>query len=139
MRENRIRATDNRSKPPEPPWPALVHSLCRPILPVVLPWPTKGWPCEAVSPKPFARPSNLLVDLGDIYPPQSQLWTSVPLGWTVSTTHLGIHQNKPLYGQYYQTVQALGPDDLQYKTCRPHQNTSNLLISLLALWMVRNT
>jgi hypothetical protein len=32
-------------------------------------WPTKGWPYEIMGPKPFARPSSLLVDLGDICPP----------------------------------------------------------------------
>jgi hypothetical protein len=36
------------------------------------PWPTKGWPCKIVSPKPFARPSNLLVDLEDICPPHAR-------------------------------------------------------------------
>jgi hypothetical protein len=55
-------------KPHEPPWPAFAHSLRRPILPAVLPWPTKRWPCETIGPKPFARPSSLLVDAGDICP-----------------------------------------------------------------------
>jgi hypothetical protein len=36
----------------------------RPIPPVVLPWPTKGWPCEITGPKPLLRPSCLLVDSG---------------------------------------------------------------------------
>jgi hypothetical protein len=43
----------------------------RPIPPVVLPWPTKGWSCEIIGPKPLVRPSCLLVDLGDICPPHS--------------------------------------------------------------------
>jgi hypothetical protein len=47
-------------KPHEPPWPTFAHSLRRPILPAVLPWPMKGWPCEIIGPKPFARPSRLL-------------------------------------------------------------------------------
>jgi hypothetical protein len=58
-------------KPHEPPWPAFAHSLRRPILPAVLPWPTNGWPCETIGPRPFARPSSLLVDPGDICPPQA--------------------------------------------------------------------
>jgi hypothetical protein len=40
-----------------------------PILPVVLPWPTKRWPSEITGLKPLARPSYLLVDPGDICPP----------------------------------------------------------------------
>jgi hypothetical protein len=58
-------------KPHEPPWPAFALSLHWPILPAVLPWPMKGWPCETIGPKPFARPSSLLVDPGDICPPTS--------------------------------------------------------------------
>jgi hypothetical protein len=53
----------------EPPGPESAHSLRRPILPAVLPWPTKGWPRESTGPRPFARPSCLLVDPGDIRPP----------------------------------------------------------------------
>jgi hypothetical protein len=53
----------------EPPGPESAHSLRRPILPAVLPWPTKGRPRESTGPKPFARPSCLLVDPGDIRPP----------------------------------------------------------------------
>ena len=34
-------------------------------------WPTKGWPYETMGLGPFARPSCLLVDPGDIYPPQA--------------------------------------------------------------------
>jgi hypothetical protein len=43
----------------------------RPIPLVVLPWPTKGWPCEIIGPKPLVRPSCLLVDPGDICPPKA--------------------------------------------------------------------
>jgi hypothetical protein len=57
-------------KPHEPPWPSFAHSLRWPILPAVLPWPTKRWPCETIGPKPFVRPSGLLVDPGDICPLQ---------------------------------------------------------------------
>jgi hypothetical protein len=32
--------------------------------------PTKGWPCEILGPRPFARSFSLLVDPGDIRPPQ---------------------------------------------------------------------
>jgi hypothetical protein len=53
----------------EPPGPASAHSPRQPILPAVLPWPTKGWPCETIGPKPFARPSSLPVDPRDICPP----------------------------------------------------------------------
>jgi hypothetical protein len=53
------------------PGPESAHSLRRPILPAVLPWPTKRRPCETIGPKPFARPSCLLVDPGDIRPPQA--------------------------------------------------------------------
>jgi hypothetical protein len=35
-----------------------------PIPLVVSSWPTKGWPREIIGPKPFARPSYLLVDSG---------------------------------------------------------------------------
>jgi hypothetical protein len=42
-----------------------------PILQVVLARPTKGWPCELTGPRPRARPSCLLVDPGDICPPQA--------------------------------------------------------------------
>jgi hypothetical protein len=35
----------------------------------------KGWPCEIIGPKPFVRPSCLLVDPGDICPPHApNLW-----------------------------------------------------------------
>jgi hypothetical protein len=36
-----------------------------------LPWPTKGWPCKIMGLGPFVRPSYLLVDPGDICPPQA--------------------------------------------------------------------
>jgi hypothetical protein len=45
----------------------------RPIPSVVLPWPTKGWSFEIIGPKPLVRPSCLLVDPGDICPPQWRL------------------------------------------------------------------
>jgi hypothetical protein len=51
-------------KSKEPPGSKSAHSLRRPILPVVIPWPTKGRPRESTGPKPFARPSCLLVDPG---------------------------------------------------------------------------
>jgi hypothetical protein len=67
-------------KPHEPPWPAFAHSLRRPILPAVLPWPTKGRSCETIGPRPFARPSSLPVDPGDICPPQApNLWVDFEL------------------------------------------------------------
>jgi hypothetical protein len=44
----------------------------RPVPPVVLAWPTKGWPCEVTGPRPRARSSCLLVDPGDICPPQNE-------------------------------------------------------------------
>jgi hypothetical protein len=37
-----------------------VNTFCQQFLP----WLTKGWPCEIMGPKPFARPSSLLVDPG---------------------------------------------------------------------------
>jgi hypothetical protein len=49
----------------------------QPIPLAALPWPTKEWPCGLTSPRPRARPSRLLVDLGDIYPPQS-MWQTPP-------------------------------------------------------------
>jgi hypothetical protein len=58
-------------KSKEPPGPESASSSRRPIPPAVLPWPTKGWLCEIMGPKPFARPSCLLVDPGDIRPPQA--------------------------------------------------------------------
>jgi hypothetical protein len=47
----------------------------RPIPPIALARPTKGWPCGVTSPRPRARTFRLLVDPGDIYPPQApNLW-----------------------------------------------------------------
>jgi hypothetical protein len=42
----------------------------QPIPSIVLPWPTKRWPSEITGLRPLARPSYLLVDPGDICPPQ---------------------------------------------------------------------
>jgi hypothetical protein len=42
----------------------------RPIPLVALAQPTKGWPCGVTGPRPRVRPSCLLVDPGDICPPQ---------------------------------------------------------------------
>lgn len=44
----------------------------RPIPPVALARPTKGWPCGVTSLRPRARPFRLLVDPGDICPPQKR-------------------------------------------------------------------
>jgi hypothetical protein len=46
----------------------------QPTSPVVLARPTKGWPYEVTGPRPHARPSCLLVDPGDICPPQYYCW-----------------------------------------------------------------
>jgi hypothetical protein len=43
----------------------------QPIPPVALARPTKGWPCGVTGPWPRVRPFCLLVDPGDIYPPQA--------------------------------------------------------------------
>jgi hypothetical protein len=63
----------------EPPGPASAPSLRWPILPEVLPWPTRGRPCEIIGPKPFARPSSLLVDPG-ISVPHNHLPASSRIG-----------------------------------------------------------
>jgi hypothetical protein len=42
----------------------------RPIPLVALARPVKGWPCGVTGPRPRARPFRLLVDPGDICPPQ---------------------------------------------------------------------
>jgi hypothetical protein len=42
----------------------------RPIPPIALARPTKGWPCRLTGLRPHARPFRLLVDLGDICPPR---------------------------------------------------------------------
>jgi hypothetical protein len=46
----------------------------RPILLAALVWPMKGWPCGVTGPWPRARPSCLLVDLGDICPPKAPIF-----------------------------------------------------------------
>jgi hypothetical protein len=56
-------------KPNEPSGLEFIQSCINPFYQWFLPWPTKGWPCEIMGPKSFARPSNLLVDPGDICPP----------------------------------------------------------------------
>ena len=43
----------------------------RPIPSIVLPWPMKRWPNEITGLRPLTRPSYLLVDSGDICPPQA--------------------------------------------------------------------
>jgi hypothetical protein len=55
----------------EPSGPESIQSCINPFRQQFLPWPTKGWPCEIMGPKPFVRPSRLLVDPGDICPPQA--------------------------------------------------------------------
>jgi hypothetical protein len=55
------------------PGPESASFSGRPIPPVILTRPTKGWPCEVAGPRPRARPSCLLVDPGDICPPQRVL------------------------------------------------------------------
>jgi hypothetical protein len=53
----------------------LVQSCVDPLYQTFLPRPTKGWPCKTMGPRPFARSSSLLVDPGDICPPQApNLW-----------------------------------------------------------------
>jgi hypothetical protein len=56
----------------------------RPIPPAVLPWPTKGRPCEIIGPKPFTRFACLLVDPGDIRPPQ-QVYASRGSSWIIDS------------------------------------------------------
>jgi hypothetical protein len=41
-----------------------IRSYVDPFCQTFLPWPTKGWPCEIMGLRPFARPSCLLVDPG---------------------------------------------------------------------------
>jgi hypothetical protein len=43
----------------------------RPIPPVALARPMKGWSCGVTGLKPHERPSRILVDQGDICPPQA--------------------------------------------------------------------
>jgi hypothetical protein len=62
-------------KPNEPSRLESIQSCVNPFRQWFLPWPTKGWPCEVMGPKSFARPSSLLVDPGNICPPQApNLW-----------------------------------------------------------------
>jgi hypothetical protein len=59
----------------ELPGPESAAFSSRPTPPIVLARPTKGWSCEVTGPRPHARPSCLLVDPGDICPPQApNLW-----------------------------------------------------------------
>jgi hypothetical protein len=53
----------------------LIQSCVDPFCQTSLPWSTKGWPCEIMGPRPFARPSCLLVDPGDICPPHNPPWS----------------------------------------------------------------
>jgi hypothetical protein len=53
-----------------PPGLELIQSCIDPFCQTFLPRPTKGWPCETMGPSPFTRSSSLLVDPGDICPPQ---------------------------------------------------------------------
>jgi hypothetical protein len=81
----------------EPSWPALAHSLHRPVLPAVLPWPTKGRSRETIGPRPFARPSSLPVDPGDICPPQAwvvQTRSSLPR-WMARDTLRSLYKDSP--------------------------------------------
>jgi hypothetical protein len=73
---------------------SLLPSQVRPIPPVALARPMKGWPCGVTGPRPRARPSHLLVDPGDIYPPQApNLWDEFEI---ISPKILG-----PVYGFCY--------------------------------------
>jgi hypothetical protein len=52
-----------------------IASLDRPIPSVVFARPTKRWPCGVIGPRPRSRIFRLLVDPGDICPPQApNLW-----------------------------------------------------------------
>jgi hypothetical protein len=63
----------------------------RPVPLVALARPTKGWPCGVTSLRPRARPFRLLVDQGDICPPQApNLWVDFGI---ISPKILG-----PVYG-----------------------------------------
>jgi hypothetical protein len=54
---------------------ALIQSYVNPLHWTSLPRPTKGWPCELLGLRPFARSFSLPVDPGDICPPQApNLW-----------------------------------------------------------------
>jgi hypothetical protein len=51
----------------------LIQSCVDPLCQTFLPRPTKGWLRETMGPRPFARSSSLIVDPGDICPPQTML------------------------------------------------------------------
>jgi hypothetical protein len=52
-----------------------IQSCINPLHQTFLSRPTKGWPYEILGPRPFARSFSLLVDPGDIRPPQApNLW-----------------------------------------------------------------
>jgi hypothetical protein len=80
----------------EPSGPESIQSCVNPFHQQFLPWPTKGWPCEIMGPKPFTRPSSLLVDLGDIWPPQPVLSyrTKWPTGWKREWFYLKADEKK---------------------------------------------
>jgi hypothetical protein len=59
----------------------LIRSCADPLRQTFLPRPTKGWPCEISGPKPFARSSSLLVDPGDIRPPQPPLCSTAHVSY----------------------------------------------------------
>jgi hypothetical protein len=59
----------------EPSGPESIQSCVNPFRQQFLPWPTKRRSCEIMGPKPFARPSSLLVDPGIYVPHRRQdLW-----------------------------------------------------------------
>jgi hypothetical protein len=69
--ENRIRAVDNAQNPTSRLGSHSLTPYVGPFCQQFSPGPRRdGWPCETIGPKPFARPSSLLVYPGDIYPPQ---------------------------------------------------------------------
>jgi hypothetical protein len=64
-----------------------------------LPWPTKGWPCEVMGLGPFTRPSFLLVDTGDICPPQLAHRTVRCATGQCPVHHVRTKMNQPLSGK----------------------------------------
>jgi hypothetical protein len=60
----------------------------RPIPPMALARPTKGWPCGITGSWPRVRPSLLLVDPGDICPPQR--WLGSVVSGLVATRTLAL-------------------------------------------------
>jgi hypothetical protein len=68
-RESRAVAADS-ARADGMPGPESAAFSGQPIPPVVLARPMKGRPCKVTGPRPRARPSSLLVDPGDICPPQ---------------------------------------------------------------------